>query len=273
MKKADMQGPILLIGMPRSGTSTLAMALRQSGIKGYLEGHLMELLPRIEQTIAAHYENWRDARQPDTMIYAVSRDAMINNLRHFYCTLFNTHFGGPVWFDKTATPSLMPHLPILQTTFPNVRFIFSKRRPIEFLISGRKKFPHLTLAELTEAARFTLEQWLALRHTLEQTIEIDQWHLANAKSEVASQLATFIGLQPVRATELATALNMTIERSSSDYAEASLERAGFTHEEISYVSAALIPVMDKYNYGWTSYWKNGQAPAIALRLHGTIQRS
>src|SRR5262245_53705688 len=90
---------LFIVGLPRAGTSTLVHALRSIGFHGFAEGHLLELVCIIENTITRYYETWKGANVPDTMINRVNMPALMLRYRELFRDMFEKSIGARPWLD------------------------------------------------------------------------------------------------------------------------------------------------------------------------------
>ena len=104
---------LFIVGLPRSGTSTLVHALRSVGYGGFAEGHFVGLMPVIEESIVRYYETWKSDNIPGTMLNAMDINEMILSQRALFRRTFEKLVGPSPWVDKNATPFIMPYLKMI----------------------------------------------------------------------------------------------------------------------------------------------------------------
>lgn len=208
------QYPVFILGAARSGTSAVAQALLKTGhYAGHEEGHVLALMAAQMKTIQDYY----DANGEETLI---SRDttlakipkeyfmrAVADNFRNLIPLLWkNKH-----WIDKTPNGQMIAASPFFLQLWPNAKFIFMKRRPLENIVSRMRKFPQLSFeAHCTDWASVMMT-WDATKGELSgRAIEIEQFELASRPDAIAAKLADFLQLPPSVAALLRQ--NLLVER-------------------------------------------------------------
>ena len=185
---------LFIVGLPRSGTSTLVHALRSIGFRGFAEGHFLGHLPALEEALARYYETWKADNVDGTMLNTIKLNDLILRYRVAFRKIFEELIGPPPWLDKNAEPYVMPYLHVMQWVWPDVLFIFARRHPVDFLFSARSKFPDRSLKQLCQHVAFTFSNWEKQKSRLKKYIEIDQSEFHDA-GVLASKLPSFLQLE------------------------------------------------------------------------------
>jgi hypothetical protein len=236
---------VFIVGLPRSGTSTLVHALRAIGFGGYAEGHLLGLLPMLEETLARYYETWKADNVDGTMLNNMKLDDLISRYRVAFRNIFEELVGPPPWLDKNAVPYVMPYLHVIQSVWPEASFIFARRRPIDFIFSARGKFPARPIEHFFEVIAFTFNNWEQQKPHLKRYIEVDQSEFHGAEI-LADKLLTFLQLESKFRPVLIENLRLQVERTASSYVPHELEDLCLASEQIEMFNKQCGAVMDQY---------------------------
>jgi SAM-dependent methyltransferase len=161
-------GPIFIVGTPRSGTTMLQAALRlHEKVWGGPESHF--LLPLLER----HAELWEYAyREPaDEFLLpslGITEERFLEYLGRGMRDLFDDHAGGRRWVDHT--PSYVHVIGPLATMFPDARFLLLVR-------DGR------------QVAASTMRCWWGKDYTLEQAAQMWASHVRSGLRHLDSAVA------------------------------------------------------------------------------------
>ncbi len=236
---------VFIVGLPRSGTSTLVHALRSVGFRGYAEGHFLGHLPGLEQSLTRYYDTWKADNVDGTMLNGIKVEALILHYRKAFRQVFEQQIGPPPWVDKNAVPYIMPHLRLIQSVWPEASFIFTRRYPIDFIFSARQKFPDRSFEHFCEAIAFTFDNWEKQKTTLKHKIEIDQSEFQDAEA-LANKLINFLRLDHKSRALLIQNLQVQVERTATSYAPHELGDLNLTPEQIEYFNQQCGAVMERY---------------------------
>lgn len=227
---AGLDQKVFVVGLPRSGTSTLIHSLRSVGFGGFAEGHLLGLLPTLEEAIAKYYTTWSHEKVPDTMLNQMDVSELILRYRAFFRGIAEELIGPPPWCDKNALPSIFPYLDVVQSVWPEGYFIFMKRRPVDFIVSALKKFPDRSFEQLCEVIRFTMQNWEVQKVHLQKYLEVDQSEFYDAFA-LARKLIGFLNLPETFLDTVSENLGLQIERTSESYAPKHLDELNLTDRQ------------------------------------------
>ena len=214
------QHPVFVFGSARSGTSAVAQALtRNTRYVGHGEGHLLDLLPTLLNTVSSHYagryEEW--ASGINTMIAAVPQDFILDAIRHGFVELARTMFPSGFWLEKTPRPEMTRAAPVLLNVWPDARFIYMKRRAFENIESRRRKFPAINFETHCAGWTDSIVAWETVRTELaDRAIEIDQLVLSREPGLVTETITTFLSLTEVERRRLEQALTVDQPERTSD---------------------------------------------------------
>jgi hypothetical protein len=245
---ATITEKLFIVGLPRSGTSTLVHTLRSVGFGGFAEGHLLGLLPAIEQTISHYYNTWKGDDVPDTMLYRMDQQEIISTYRSYFRDIFERLIGPTPWVDKNASPSIMPHLELIQFIWNDASFIFTKRRPVDFIASAMKKFPNHTFEHFCETINFTFRCWEAQKGSLKKRLEIDQSELLEPDA-LGEKLVNFLGIDQNLTSAVVERLKYQVEKTSSSYLPRKLSDLNLTPGQVAFFNEKCGSLMQEYQSG------------------------
>jgi Sulfotransferase family len=245
---------LFIVGLPRSGTSTLVHALRSIGYRGFAEGHLLGLLPALEETMVRYYGTWKADNVVGTMLNGVDLYSLMMRYRTVFRQLFEETIGPPPWLDKNAVPSILPYLKMIQSTWNDAAFIFTRRRPIDFIYSAMKKFPDRSFDDLCEAVQFTFNNWENQKANLHKYIEVDQSEFYDAE-RLAEKLIVFLGLEERIRSSLVENLRFQVERTADTYAAKQLADFRLTDQQREKFKRQCGAIMK-------TYYDNGGIPSV-----------
>lgn len=194
--------PVFILGAPRSGTSILNQVLRETlGYAGENEGHVFSVLKRMEDVLNRQNEFVRRAfpPKPVTTFQKLTFERMSNDVAGLFQTYVRELYGDKPWQDKTPTHEMITFAPRLQELFPSVHFVFMKRRGIENLLSGQRKFQHRSFGELCQSWARSMESFAEIKDSLKNVLIIDQAELVTDPDDVSNRLAHFLGLNDTSA--------------------------------------------------------------------------
>jgi hypothetical protein len=189
--------PVFVRGMQRSGTSVMALALREIGILGFGEGHLwFELVEPLERVLDPAYCS--PLRDPAYALGAGREKQLTKYLALSLDQFHRDHLpqGLSRWMDKSPGAFPVRVSPMLAQLFPQSQFIFMYRNGITVVHSGMKFWgddPD-TFEMLCQGWADTMSTWRAVRADLEDRhIEIRQEEMATEPFSVARRLVEFLG--------------------------------------------------------------------------------
>jgi hypothetical protein len=204
--------PVFVMGMQRSGTSILAMAMHAAGLRGFAEGHLWhELVATLDQV--QDRERLPELRL-EPFALGQGRDADLARYLALAIDRFHRHHvpdiqpeeGWPEpqrWYDKTPGSEAVVLAPRLAAMFPRAQFLFVHRDGAATVNSGMRLWPdtpdifHVMCRDWAK----TMSTWLEVRGTLgERALELPQADIARNPAESARVVADFLGLPEQRET-------------------------------------------------------------------------
>lgn len=210
--------PVFVLGMQRSGTSILAIALQELGLFGFAEGHLW-------QRLVATLEELRDPRvgpklrRPHFALGSARYLALEQEVARAIDAFHRAEIPVPEgarWFDKSPSAYNVRRAPLLAELFPGAQFVFIHRDPRAVLRSGQRIWgsdPAL-LDTLCRGWDDTMRAWRTRRGDLgSRGLEIAHAELVAEPDLVASRLCGFLG--QARETERIEQLFRTRRQNSS----------------------------------------------------------
>jgi hypothetical protein len=230
------QRPVIVLGAARSGTSAMSMALRQNTrYIGYGEGHLIDLLPKLLETVDRHYMKARTDLPPgSTMLASVAPAAMHDGIQAMFVEIARNLAPTGYWTDKTPGPQMVRATPFLRRVWPELRVIYMMRRPIENVESRRRKFPEFTFRGHCHMWADSMIAWESVREELKPcSLEVQQLQLANHPEIVVEQLTELLTLSAQEAKRLlASFINDRPETTSkADAPLYTLDSVGWTEQQ------------------------------------------
>ncbi len=219
--------PIFIMGMQRSGTSILAIALSLAEYHSFGEGHLwFEILKPFDLfRNPAYYPKLKQD------VFALGQDR--NLLLEKYVALAIDRFhrdnlpDKPIrWADKSPGAGAVKSAPLLAELFPKSQFIFVYRNGIATINSGMNMWPDRPSIFETMCRGWTksMSAWRRVRTSLEDRyLEIRQEEIARDPAGVAQEMTTFLDVTEKKAeiAELFGSMRANTsfpDRSVGDYA-------------------------------------------------------
>lgn len=190
--------PIFILGSARTGTSALVHALRNgAGVAGYNEGHLLTMMHGMIKA-AVDYIVVQKGKNPvkEVMMPHVNVDVIIGDIMTMMKNRMESFFPGEkVWMDKTPDGPMIRLIPYLIVMWPKARFVFSKRRALENIVSRVRKFKHLDFKENCTRWAISMDLWNKMKHHIpeNQRIEIDQYDMSVEPEATGKRLSDFLG--------------------------------------------------------------------------------
>ena len=258
------QRPLFILGAARSGTSAMAQGLLKiNQFAGNQEGHILDLMAHLLVASDRFYIKKSDDLKPhkDTSVSSVPHQYVLDALDHLFITLIRDLHPGCVWLDKTPNPDMIFLAPVFLRIWPNSRFIFMKRRPIENIISRMIKFPTVAFIDQCKEWSLANSTWLTVRSQLSgSAIEIDQYLLDTQPTVVAGALKKFLSLTDDQALRLGQAFEFDHpERTAIPTGKAlSINDTGWSEGNIQVFNETCSGLMHKFGYGLdTEYFERG----------------
>jgi hypothetical protein len=236
---------LFIVGMPRCGTSTLVHAFRVIGFSGFAEGHLLGLLPALEESVARYYDTWKADNLPDTMLNNMPLNRVVLRLRSFFRHNFEALAGPLPWFDKNAVPSIIPYLGVVQDVWDDAAFIYAKRRPIDLIASALRKFPNQPFEHFCEMIEFTTRNWEEQKRLLKKYVEVDQSELLEPE-KLADKLIGFLRMDSDRRSALIEGLQNQVERTAVSYEPSELADLNLSTAQIELFNKTCGSLMRQY---------------------------
>lgn len=250
--------PIFITGSVRSGTTIVTRALRGVGIPGYDEGRFIELMGLFIKLSGKRYETQFKAHtfMADVMLKDVPQEVFHKDFSDWfleqymkYCRYEST------WVDKTPNVEFFYTIPFLIESFPSVKFIIMKRRPIENIESRLKKFTHQKTSFEEHCFRWleVMEEISKVKKIIpsEKYIIIDQYDVSQNPTEVAEKLGLFLNLNFQQIEKIKGIFMETRPESTGGSEEKikSLEETIWTDEQKEFFLKTCGPMAKEF--GWS----------------------
>ncbi len=249
-RSGRIPSPVFILGSPRSGTTLLASALRKAGLKGFNEGHLLNLFFPVRQAIERHFR-LHHVREKGQLLSNINVDEFVGSILEVFEKYQTNLNPNEPWFDKTPDAAMITLAPAFGRLWPNAAFIFAKRRGIENIVSRLAKFPKTTFEEHCTSWADTMSAWREVRKSGINGIEIDQYDIAHDPADTGARLAAFLQLT-LPATEKMI-VEMRDARPQSTSADStsrilSIENCGWNPQQVASFRAICSEEMATYGY-------------------------
>jgi Sulfotransferase family len=248
------QYPVFVLGSARSGTSAMAQALlKLPRYCGPEEGHLLDLIEPLISVVRSFYiaRSVERSEGKNTLIGQVPPNFFEDGLSSLFVQLARNAFSKDYWVDKTPTYEIIDSASLLRRIWPNARFLFLRRRPIENILSRRRKFPSLSLSQHCRDYARVMQSWANVRNMMTgAAIEIDHLFLARNPQIVAAKLARMLSLGESEALQLEQSLAFDRpERTSDSFgAITALDKVGWERDDLDTFLSTCGPIMAMYGY-------------------------
>jgi hypothetical protein len=258
------QHPVFILGAARSGTSAMAQGLLKiKQFSGHQEGHILDLMAHFLVASERFYIEKSDDLKPhkDTSVSLVSHQYVLAALDHLFIKMIRDLHPSGIWLDKTPNPDMIFLAPVFLRIWPNSRFIFMKRRPVENIASRLIKFPTVAFIEHCKEWSLTNSTWLSIRSQLPgAAIEIDQYLLDKQPTVVANALKKFLSLSDEQSLLLCQAFEFDHpERTAISLDRAlSISDTGWSDDNIQVFNEICSSLMHEFGYSHnTEYFARG----------------
>ena len=249
------QHPVFILGAARSGTSAVAQGLlKLKRFSGHEEGHILDLMAHLLVGTENFYVEKSDDMQmhKNTTVSLIPRAYVSAALDNLFIEMIRKLYPSGVWLDKTPNPNMIFLAPIFLRIWPNSRFIFMKRRPVENIASRMIKFPSINFSEHCKEWHRTMSAWLEIRPQLPgAAIEIDQQFLDKQPKVAAIALQKFLSLTDEQTLHLEQAFEFDHpERTSISTKDALiLNEMGWSADKLQFFNEMCTSLMPQYGYG------------------------
>ncbi len=203
--------PVFILGAARSGTSAMVRALmRTEKYETFNEGHLLPLVMRLNHMVQNYYaKSARDAAAGMKTLIANVHEKSIHDVIHAgFISIMQKTFSSGYWLDKTPGAEMIRAAPLMHRLWPNAKFIFMRRHPVDNIESRRRKFMSMDFTEHCRLWSDSMMTWYAIRQSLaECAMEVDQLTMATQPFPLAEQLSVFLNLQEEEKNKLKDAMS------------------------------------------------------------------
>jgi len=199
MTTEQIQKPAFLFGSTRSGTSILTAALKDcTPYKGFPEGHIVGLFKELNNAVNNYFEqSTRALSNSANFIHHLSAEYVSDRLCEVIRRAYSDFHQGPHFVDKTPRLSTLHQLADIKKIWPDVRFIYCKRRAIENVASKIRKWPTVPFASHCRMWEMHMSKWLEIRDSFgDITLVIDQLSICRFPQKVADAIGKHLNLAP-----------------------------------------------------------------------------
>lgn len=190
--------PIFILGSPRSGTTALGNAVRSTlKAKSYGEHHIQEVFKNSLDGLLNKFNNSLATNVLGTFIHDVSPALISANLQLTFKQLVQDYHPGNYFVDKTPGIASLRAIETTSQMWPNAKFIYIKRRPLENIASRLKKFPNVSFeAHCIQWAEIN-KIWRSLKKQpflKDKTLTVDQYQFLFEPEIVSKTIVDFLEL-------------------------------------------------------------------------------
>ena len=249
------QRPIFVLGSVRSGTSVVAQSLMlATRYRGNQEGLINQLIASLDGAVELYYDqNEIDIVDPrrDTMIKLVPRQYFTEGVAALFVSAMRQLFPDGLWVDKTPGFRMISQASRFAQLWPNARFIYMRRRPLENLVSRRRKYREQAHRESCELWARCMEAWSQMRPAMSgRALELDQLCVARAPDLAAAEIGALVGLDREEVDILAATLAAHHPEQTSGDVAAALDAVelGWTADQWRDFDEVCGEWMEHFNY-------------------------
>ncbi len=245
--------PVFVLGAARSGTSAVAHALLAgTQYQGHEEGHFLDVLAPLLVAWRGFQDSKTDERIGDrnTTATRFADDFIEKGLASIVIEAMRALFPAGLWLDKTPNANMAHLAPSFHGIWPNARFIFMKRSPVDNIASRLRKFEYDFAHNCREWAS-VMEAWLSVREKLAGvSIELDQQTVAREPTAAASAIATLLGLPAIEQHRVAQMLARERPQQTGEGFDAQrpLAETGWRPDWVRTFRELCGPMMAAYGY-------------------------
>lgn len=249
------EGPIFIVGSPRTGTTALVSGLLAAGVPGHKEGHFVLLFDELRlSTIKWYQSHHRLAQLPNTLLGDQPQDRFLDRYKKFIRSYMRETYGGNTWLEKSGSRRMIHALPFFREVFPESHIIFCKRRPLEVINSRLKKFPHMNFEQHCTDLAGLMQEWQSIRAQLNGWVEIDQIDTLGHPEETTKVLANYLGFSAHESVEFMRFISTKRPERSSNYELLSLDDLDWSREQKMCFRENFDEIMYRYGYGNKEYF-------------------
>ncbi|WP_198136248.1 sulfotransferase family protein [Paraglaciecola sp. T6c] len=249
----------LIVGAPRSGTTALGGSLRTSTeYSGHEESHVAPLFQHLISSCDQYFTDSPASKNAGTLAYDVTPTHIEAELLNVLRRIHRVFYGDKFVIDKTPGIPMIEALPVLLRAYPHAKVIFCKRRGIENVRSRLKKFGDTKFENHCQQWTRTLIQWrnaqkvisVMLGHS-QWKLEVEQFELANEPAPVVEKIAAHLGLTQKQKDDMSDFLRRESPQQSYEKSAISLEKTGWSEEDISIFKRHCDKEMTRQGYSYT----------------------
>ena len=221
----ENSAPVFVVGCVGSGMQALAEALREGAqLPGAAETHVPSLMQRMLDEIHRQYASLSEeylAEKDGNLIANTSEEAVTHSVSNYFSRFFEDQI--PQGLSVEVIPEVERRVPAIRSCltlsrlFPQARFVFVVRRPIDLLLSLMAEKPNPPIQHWCWIWKNTLETWAKIRDILgERRLEVHHHEMATQPEGVAKALGAFLGLEDGARKGIATRLEQAFQGPNGD---------------------------------------------------------
>jgi hypothetical protein len=214
---------------------------------------VLALMAQQMKTIQDYYDaNGEETlASRDTTLARIPKEYFMRAIANNFKDLIPNLWKNKHWVDKTPNGKMISASPLFLHLWPNAKFIFMKRRPLENIASRMRKFPQLSFETHCIDWASVMTAWTATKYELgASAIEVEQFELAVRPEQTAARLIAFLQLPPSAAGVFRqTLLVERPERTSQTFADPlTFKQVDWTDGQRSVFQKICGPLLLEYGY-------------------------
>ena len=220
------------------------------------EGHFCHLFFLMRQCICDYYASFSQYAVKGTTLYWISEEEITEEFKNFVLAFMKERYGEKPWVEKTANIESLNSALCYQDVWPDARFVFARRRPIEIILSRVRKFPTHDFEYHVKDIKQVFSTWSLIKNQIKTKVEIDQYDIVVSPEETAQKLTSILDTLTESGPRITDVLRNTFpQRTSENYQPAIFDDLDWSGDMRSYFVDVLDDIMKEYGYSYgPSYW-------------------
>jgi len=248
-----MADPVFVVGNARSGTSAVSAAIRKTRYSGFNEGHLSGLLPKLFKQVDEHWSRFDENTPRVVLMSNLPKSEFTDGIQDLYKEIFLKHNNNSEFIiDKTPDYYGIAAIPFLLDIWPDAKFIYCQRRPLEVILSSRKKWPGIPLKNSCRIWKHSVVTWHEIVEKLDRNyLEIEQIEIVLDPDGISQKLTDLLELSPEETALLADDLGQRQHQvTSSSYNPVTADDMGFDAEEWATFNEVCGDIFERRGYSY-----------------------
>ena len=248
-----------ILGTTRSGTSAIRNALARTRYKGYGEGHLINILNGVLQTVRHNSIEHSGLALGGNGMSALKPNVLLRHFFHAYERYLSEEIGSRFLLDKT--PNILPIIsaPDLAAFHQNAKFIYCSRRHVDNLQSKRQKFSDQSFTNQCNEWAECSRTWERVRPQLgDYYTAFDYIDLISNREATCKKIGSLLGLDEDEIGKMVSYL--TSERPQTSNRDRELDRfirfadVDWPENDKEVFLRICAPIGETLGYGLETYY-------------------